>query len=72
MEEIFHGGIKSILGAVVWTFLGLVLLWVSYKFISKLTPFDDVEELKRGNVAVAIFLGSYLLAIALIIVMNIR
>lgn len=72
MEEVFHGGIKGVLGAVVWTFIGLILLWISYKFISKVTPFDDVEELKRGNVAVAIFLGAYLLSIALIIVMNIR
>ena len=44
------------------------LMLVAYRVFDKLTPrvnFD--EELKRGNVAVAIFIASVFIAIALII-----
>lgn len=47
---------------------GLVLMWVAYKVFDKLTPglpFD--EELKKGNMAVAIFIASIFISIALII-----
>ena len=47
---------------------GLVLMFVGYKVLDFLTPgvpFD--EELKKGNVAVAIFVASIFISIALII-----
>ena len=48
--------------------LGVVLMYLSYWTIDKLTPqVSFPEELKRGNVAVAIFLGSIFVAIAIII-----
>lgn len=48
--------------------LGVVLMFVSYRLIDRLTPqVDFPEELKRGNVAVAIFIGSLFIAIALIV-----
>jgi uncharacterized membrane protein YjfL (UPF0719 family) len=47
---------------------GVLLMYVSYRLIDRLTPqVDFPEELKRGNVAVAIFIGSLFLSIALII-----
>lgn len=48
--------------------LGVVLMVVAYRVIDWITPavnFND--ELKRGNVAVAIFIGSLFIAIALVI-----
>ena len=48
--------------------LGVVLMYVSYRAIDMLTPqVSFPDELKRGNVAVAIFIGSIFVSIAIII-----
>jgi uncharacterized membrane protein YjfL (UPF0719 family) len=48
--------------------LGVVLMWLSYRAFDKLTPqVDFAAELKKGNVAVAIFIAALFLSIALII-----
>ncbi len=48
--------------------LGVVLMFLSYRLIDRLTPqVDFPSELKRGNVAVAIFIAALFIAIALII-----
>jgi uncharacterized membrane protein YjfL (UPF0719 family) len=53
---------------VVYAALGVVLMYVSYRLIDRLTPqVDFPEELKRGNIAVAIFIGALFLSIALIV-----
>jgi len=48
--------------------LGVVLMYLSYRIIDWLTP--EVEfavELKKGNIAVAIFIAAIFLSIAIII-----
>jgi uncharacterized membrane protein YjfL (UPF0719 family) len=48
--------------------LGVLLMYLSYWFFDVVTPqIRFPEELKRGNIAVAIFLGSIFIAIAIII-----
>ncbi|MBM4194479.1 MAG: DUF350 domain-containing protein [Gemmatimonadetes bacterium] len=48
--------------------LGVVLMWVSYRVFDLMTPkVDFAEELKKGNVAVAIFIGALFIAIAMIV-----
>ncbi len=48
--------------------LGVVLMYLSYRLIDVLTPqVDFPEELKRGNIAVAIFIGALFVSIALIV-----
>ena len=48
--------------------LGVVLMWVSYRVFDRLTPHVDFPaELKRGNIAVAIFIGALFIAIAVIV-----
>jgi uncharacterized membrane protein YjfL (UPF0719 family) len=48
--------------------LGVVLMFVSYRLIDLATKdVDFPAELKRGNVAVAVFIGSLFVAIAIII-----
>lgn len=48
--------------------LGVILMFVSYRVIDWLTPnVNFPEELKRGNVAVAIFIAALFLSIAIII-----
>ena len=48
--------------------LGVVLMYLSYRVIDALMPqVDFADELKAGNIAVAIFMASLFIAIALII-----
>jgi uncharacterized membrane protein YjfL (UPF0719 family) len=51
-----------------YAILGVILMWFSYRVFDKLTPqMDFAAELKKGNVAVAIFIAALFLSIALII-----
>ena len=48
--------------------LGVVLMFMSYRVIDWLTPqVDFPEELKKGNVAVSVFIAALFVSIALII-----
>jgi uncharacterized membrane protein YjfL (UPF0719 family) len=48
--------------------LGVALMYAAYRGFDLLTPaVDFAAELKRGNVAVAIFIGALFIAIAIII-----
>jgi uncharacterized membrane protein YjfL (UPF0719 family) len=59
----------SIVGLnVLYAVLGVVLMFLAYRVIDWLTPqVNFPEELKRGNVAVAIFIAAIFIAIAMII-----
>jgi uncharacterized membrane protein YjfL (UPF0719 family) len=53
---------------LLYAVAGVVLMFVSYRVIDRLTPHVDFPaELKRGNVAVAIFIAAIFISIALII-----
>ena len=53
---------------VLYAVIGVVLMFVSYRAIDRLTPeVDFPAELQRGNVAVAIFIAAIFISIALII-----
>lgn len=48
--------------------LGVLLMFIAYRVIDRVTPEVNFnEELRRGNVAVAIFIGALFISIALII-----
>ena len=52
----------------VYAALGVVLMYISYRVIDRLTPqVDFPAELKNGNIAVAIFIAALFLSIAIII-----
>lgn len=59
----------SIIGInFVYAIFGVVLMYASYRLIDILTPqVDFPEELKKGNVAVAIFIAAIFVSIAIII-----
>lgn len=59
----------SIIGMnFLYAVLGVVLMYVSYRVFDRLMPeMDFAEELKRGNIAAAIFVAALFLAIAVII-----
>jgi putative membrane protein len=53
---------------VLYAVIGVVLMFLSYRTIDRLTPqVDFPAELQRGNVAVAIFVAAIFVSIALII-----
>ena len=52
----------------VYTVLGVVLMFVSYRVFDWLTPaIDFPTELRKGNIAVAIFIAALFVGIAIII-----
>ncbi|MBA4406156.1 DUF350 domain-containing protein [bacterium] len=53
---------------VLYAVIGVVLMFVSYRLFDLLSPRINFEdELKKGNIAVAIFIAAIFIAIALII-----
>jgi uncharacterized membrane protein YjfL (UPF0719 family) len=59
----------SIIGLnFVYALLGVALMFVSYRVIDILTPqVDFVEELRKGNLAVGIFIAAIFLSVAIVI-----
>jgi len=59
----------SIIGInFLYAVLGVVLMYLSYRAVDKLTPeVNFSEELKKGNLAAALFIAAIFLAIAVII-----
>ncbi|OGU39988.1 MAG: hypothetical protein A2315_11325 [Ignavibacteria bacterium RIFOXYB2_FULL_35_12] len=53
---------------VLYAVIGVILMFLSYKIFDLLSPKINFEvELKKGNIAVAIFIAAIFIAIALII-----
>lgn len=53
---------------LLYAVLGVVVMFASYRVIDKLTPeVDFPAELRKGNVAVAIFIAAIFLSIATIV-----
>ena len=52
----------------LYAIFGVILMFVSYRLIDRLTPeVDFPAELKKGNVAVAIFIAAIFISIAMIV-----
>lgn len=53
---------------VLYAVIGVVIMFVAYRVIDRLTPeVDFPAELQKGNVAVAIFIAAIFISIAMII-----
>jgi uncharacterized membrane protein YjfL (UPF0719 family) len=60
--------IKIIALNFIYAVLGVVLMYISYRVIDHLMPqVDFSDELRKGNVAVAIFVAALFISIAIII-----
>jgi len=60
--------IKIIALNFIYAVLGVVLMYISYRVIDHLMPqVDFSDELRKGNVAVAIFVAALFVSIAIII-----
>ena len=52
----------------VYAILGVVLMFIAYRVIDKMTPeVNFPEELRKGNVAVAIFVAAIFIAVAMVV-----
>jgi putative membrane protein len=66
MEEIFN--LKYLYASVAYSLVGIVILTVSFVIIEKITPQNIYKEIvEKGNTALAIIAGAFILAIAIII-----
>jgi uncharacterized membrane protein YjfL (UPF0719 family) len=69
MEQIFSQAyLMGIFSTIIYTLLGLVLFILSYVIVDKLTSFSLHDELsEKQNIAVAIVVGSMLIALSTIL-----
>ena len=52
----------------LYAVLGVALMFIAYRVIDRLTPeVNFPEELRKGNVAVAIFVAAIFLSVALVV-----
>ncbi len=57
-----------ILGTILYAVLGVVILWLSFTVIDKITPYKLWDELcEKKNVALAIVVGAMFIAIGQIV-----
>jgi uncharacterized membrane protein YjfL (UPF0719 family) len=61
MESILMTAGLNLVYAVVSIAIAILAMFGAYKWFDKVTPFDTAEELKNGNLAVAIFNGAIVL-----------
>ncbi len=58
----------AVLGSVLYAVIGVVVLWLSFVLIDKLTPYKLWEEIcDKKNVALAIVVGAMFIAIGQIV-----
>jgi putative membrane protein len=57
-----------VLASVLYAVIGVVILWVSFVLIDKLTPYKLWEEIvEKKNLALAVVVGAMFIAIGLIV-----
>lgn len=55
-------------GSILYAVIGVLIFWISFVIIDKLTPYDLWAELvEKRNVALAIVVGAMCIAIGLIV-----
>jgi len=55
-------------GTILYAIVGVLVLWISFFLLDKLTPYKLWEEVcEKKNVALAIVVGSMFIAIGLIV-----
>jgi len=59
----------DLLNIIVGVTVLLGILIIGFFIFSKLTSFNDIEEIKKGNVAAGIYMGSKMLSLCIIIAM---
>jgi len=59
---------SAIFGSLLYALIGVVVFWLSFLIVDKLTPYDLWNEIvEKKNVALAIVVGAMCIAIGLIV-----
>ncbi|MBS0447818.1 MAG: DUF350 domain-containing protein [Proteobacteria bacterium] len=57
-----------VIGSILYALIGVVIFWVSFVIVDKLTPYDLWGEIvEKKNVALAIVVGAMCIAIGMIV-----
>lgn len=60
--------IAELVGTMVYTVVGVVLLWICWVVLDLITPFSLTKKInEEGNVALAVVISALFLSIAIII-----
>lgn len=65
LPEFFRMLIVNTIYAVVCISLGIFAMWVGYTVFDKITFYNTADELKKGNIAVAVFQGAVVLGVSI-------
>ena len=66
MEFFFNT--RPLLGSIIYSILGVVVFWVSFIIVDKITPYDLWREIvKERNLPLAIIVAAMCLGIAIIV-----
>lgn len=58
----------AVLGSLLYALIGVMVFWLSFVVVDKLTPYNLWEEIvEKKNVALAIVVGATAIAIGLIV-----
>ncbi|OWU86106.1 hypothetical protein ATO6_04400 [Oceanicola sp. 22II-s10i] len=68
MEPIVAIKLAELVSTVIYTFVGVALLFIIWKLIDWVTPFPVVKEIEQdNNIALAVLIGSVFVSVAIII-----
>jgi uncharacterized membrane protein YjfL (UPF0719 family) len=60
--------LSAVVGSILFSLIGVIVFWVSFVVIDKITPYDLWGEIvEKQNVALAIVVGAMCLGIAIIV-----
>ncbi|KOS06335.1 hypothetical protein AM493_10045 [Flavobacterium akiainvivens] len=60
--------LKPIIASVVFSFVGLIILFIAYFIVEKITPESTWKEIVQNkNVALAIIIGAFIIGMSIII-----
>jgi uncharacterized membrane protein YjfL (UPF0719 family) len=64
---------QNIINSLIYSVLGVIVFWVSFIIIDKITPYDLWKEIvEKRNTALAMVVGAMCLGIAIVVAASIH
>jgi len=64
---------QNIINSLIYSILGVIVFWVSFIIIDKITPYDLWKEIvEKRNTALAFVVGAMCLGIAIVVAASIH
>ena len=64
---------QNIINSLIYSILGVIVFWVSFIIIDKITPYDLWKEIvEKRNTALAFVVGAMCLGIAIIVAASVH